>query len=135
MDNSNSKEETYDVEQIVTALENIESQDLKDNPETIDWINKITDPEFKFIESLVDLILADINDHKQIQTILKIFLKFLYYQKEATLNQLQDHPHLLKTLISYVTDNDIKDLSGEPFILIVEVCPKCDYKSVNLGLF
>lgn len=131
MDDSNSKEESTDIESIVTALENIERQDLKDDPNTIEWINKITDPEFKLIDSLIEIMITDINNHKQTSTILKILLKFIYYQRELTLNQLQDNPQLLSTLITYVTENNIKDLSGEPFIIIVEICSKCDYRSVR----
>ena len=124
-------EEDFNIEQIVIALENIEKKNLKDDQTIIDWLEKITHPDFKFVDTLVDLILSDLTDHKVIQIIFKIFLKFLYYQREATLYQLQDNAFILKTLISYVLDNDMKMLSGEPFMLIVEICSKCDYKTVK----
>ena len=130
MEESNDTEDNFDIEKIVIALENIERDNLKDNVEIVEWINKMIDPDFKFVDSLVDLIDNDLNNHKLIQTVLKIFLKFLYYQKETMLNQLQDNPDLLKTLIKYVSENDIKSLSGEPFVMIVEICNKGEYKSV-----
>ena len=114
----------------ISRVSNIERDNLKDNVEIVEWINKMIDPDFKFVDSLVDLIVNDLNNHKLIQTVLKIFLKFLYYQKETMLNQLQDNPDLLKTLIKYVSENDIKSLSGEPFVMIVEICNKGEYKSV-----
>jgi len=112
-------------------LENIERQNLKDDPDTMNWIDHITDPEFKLIESLVDMLISDLKNHSQVTTILKIFIKFIYYNREKVLNQLQDHPNLLKSLISYVSENDIKVLSAEAFIIIVEVCSKYDYKLVK----
>jgi hypothetical protein len=131
MDDSDTNQPECNLEQIIIALENIERQNLKDDPDTMNWIDHITDPEFKLIESLVDMLISDLKNHSQVTTILKIFIKFIYYNREKVLNQLQDHPNLLKSLISYVSENDIKVLSAEAFIIIVEVCSKYDYKLVK----
>ena len=131
MDDSDANQPNCNLDQIVIALENIERQNLKDDPDTMNWIDHITDPEFKLIESLVDMLISDLKNHSQVTTILKIFIKFIYYNREKVLNQLQDHPNLLKSLISYVSENDIKVLSAEAFIIIVEVCSKYDYKLVK----
>jgi len=131
MDDSDTNQPECNLEQIIIALENIERQNLKDDPDTMNWIDHITDPEFKLIESLVDMLISDLKSHSQVTTILKIFIKFIYYNREKVLNQLQDHPNLLKSLISYVSENDIKVLSAEAFIIIVEVCSKYDYKLVK----
>jgi len=119
------------LDKIVVALENIERENLNDSPEVIEWIKQITDPEFKLIDSLISVFLTDTGNHELIQTIFKVFLKFLYYQHEATINQLQEHPDLLKSLIIYVTETDLSKLSNESFVLFVEVCSKCSYKTLN----
>jgi hypothetical protein len=132
MDDSDANQPNCNLDQIVIALENIERQNLKDDPDTMEWIDRITDPEFNLIESLIEMLILDLKNHSLVTTILKIFIKFIYYNRDKVLIQLQDHPNLLRSLISYVSENDIKVLSAEAFIIIVEVCSKYDYKLVKV---
>lgn len=132
MDDSNTNQLDCNLDQIVLVLENIERQNLKDDPSTMEWIDNITDPEFKLIESLIDMLISDLKNRTNVTTILKIFIKFIYYSREKVLIQLQDHPYLLRSLITYVGEIDIELLSAEAFIIIVEVCSKYDYKSVKI---
>ena len=131
------KEESIDdggddmsLDKIVIALENIESQNLKDDASIQDWLKQITSPEFKLIEGFINLFLDSIQDQVLANTIFKVLIKLNYYQKETVQPQLQDNPLLFKALIDYLSKTEMSKLSGEPFILLLNCCQKSDFEKV-----
>jgi hypothetical protein len=127
-------EEELSLDKIVIALENIESQNLKDDEGIKNWLSQITSPEFKLIEGFINLFTESLNDHQLSNTIFKVLIKLNYYQKDIVLPQLQESPHLFKTLIDYLTHTDISKLTGEPFILLLNVCHKSDFEKVKIQI-
>jgi hypothetical protein len=118
------------LDKIVIALENIESQNLKDDEGIQNWLRQITSPEFKLIEGFINLILDGINDHVLVNTIFKVLIKLNYYQKEIVLPQLQGSSQLFKVLMDYLTKVDKSILTGEAFILLLNCCQKADFEKV-----
>jgi hypothetical protein len=127
-------DEELSLDKIVIALENIESQNLKDDEGIQNWLAQITSPEFKLIEGFINLFTESLNDYKLSNTIFKVLIKLNYYQKDIVLPQLQESPNLFKTLIDYLTQTDINHLTGEPFILLLNVCNKKDFEKVKYYL-
>ena len=122
------------LDKIAIALENIESQNLKDDESVMNWLKLITSPEFKLIDSFINLFMDSIHDHLLVSTILKVLIKLNYYQKEIVQPQLQENSQLSKCLINYLITTEKSKLSGEPFMLLLEICNKSDYKNVNIFL-
>ena len=119
------------LDKIIIALENIESQNLRDDESIQNWLSQITSPEFKLIEGFINLFLDSMNDTELSNTIFKVLIKLNYYQKEIVQPQLQENPQLFNNLINYLTKLDKSKLSGEPFILLLNICQKSDFEKVN----
>ena len=128
---ANEEGEEMSLEKIVIALENIEAQNLKDDESIQKWLYNITSPEFKLIDSFINLFLDSINDQELVGTIFKVLIKLNYYQKEVVQPQLQENPQLFKALIEYLSKTEQAKLTGEPFILLLSVCQKSDFEKVN----
>lgn len=60
------------LEQIIIALENIEKQNLSKEPQIIEWINQITDPDFDLVYSLIDLFIENKGDVESQKMIIKV---------------------------------------------------------------
>jgi hypothetical protein len=71
MDGGSEMEDT-NIDQIITVLENIEKQNLNDDPQIKDWLNQITNPEFQLVDSLINLFLDNISDLQTTGNILKV---------------------------------------------------------------
>ena len=54
------------------VLENIEAQNLSEDPNIIKWLTNITHPDFKLVESMVNLFLDNILDLLLSKNILKV---------------------------------------------------------------
>lgn len=121
------------LDKIVIALENIESQNLKDDEGIQNWLSQITSPEFKLIEGFINLFSESIKDYELSNTIFKVLIKLNYYQRDIVLPQLQESPHLFKTLIDYLTQTDKSKLTGEAFLLLLNVCHKKDFEKVTFN--
>lgn len=128
--NNEEEEEGLSLEKIVIALENIESQNLSEDEGIQNWLRQITSIEFKLIDSFINLFLDSINDHQLVTTVFKVLLKLNYYQKEIVQPQLQENPQLFKSLIDYLSKTEKIKLTGEPFILLLNVCQKNEFKNV-----
>jgi predicted nuclease of restriction endonuclease-like RecB superfamily len=60
------------LQQIIIALENIEKQNLSKEPQIIEWINHITDPDFDLVNSLIDLFIENKGEVETQKMILKV---------------------------------------------------------------
>ena len=60
------------LETIINVLENIELNNLSQNPDIIAWAENITKPEFQLVDSLIKLFLDNVNDVKNTNNILKV---------------------------------------------------------------
>jgi hypothetical protein len=74
-----NQEETK-IEQISLVLDEIEEQNLKDDPGISSWLGEIAKPEFKLIDSLINLFLDKLLDLKLTNDILKV-LRYLLLEK------------------------------------------------------
>lgn len=64
--------EDTNLEQIITVLENMEIQNMSDDPQIQGWLEQITMPEFQLIDSLINLFLDNLTDLKTTSNILKV---------------------------------------------------------------
>jgi len=131
VDINNQEDDDLSLDKIVIALENIESQNLRDDEGIQDWLRQITSPEFKLIEGFINLFVESLSDHELANTIFKVLIKLNYYQKEIVQPQLHESPHLFNALIQYLKNADKIKLSGEPFILLLNVTNKSDFEKVK----
>ncbi len=60
------------LDKIMVVLENIEEQNLKDDPSVQKWIASITHPDFKLIQSMTSLFLDNIQETTSSSNILKV---------------------------------------------------------------
>ena len=60
------------LEQIITVLENMESQNLSEDVKIQEWLEQITDPEFQLIDSMINLFLDNIEDKETTTNIFKV---------------------------------------------------------------
>ncbi len=60
------------IDQIITVLENMESQNMSEDTQIQDWLEQITDPEFQLVDSLITLFLDNMDDHKVTSNIFKV---------------------------------------------------------------
>ena len=58
--------------QIIYTLENIEKHNLSKDPQIIDWIDQITDPDFDLVFSLIDLFIDNKGNDQTQNLILKV---------------------------------------------------------------
>jgi hypothetical protein len=58
--------------EIIDALENIERNNLSDDPQIRAWLKQITNSEFQLVESLIKVINDDISNNKLISDVLKV---------------------------------------------------------------
>jgi len=65
-------QEETNIDQIIVVLENIEVQNLAEDPSIISWLNNITHPDFKLIDSMINLFLDNIMDLNLSKNILKV---------------------------------------------------------------
>ena len=108
------------LEEIISALENIEIQNLSENEEIQDWLNKITDPEFQLIESFIGLLQEKIDDVAISTNIVKALRKFLHYKREAVSPQFRGNKDFLCALADYLINTNKDDRCIEGFILFKE---------------
>ena len=130
-EDNNEDGDDMSLDKIAIVLENIESQNLKDDENVMNWLKQITSPEFKLIESFINLFLDSIQDHQLVATILKVLIKLNYYQKEIVQPQLQENSLLSKALINYLVNTEKSHLTGDPFMLLLQISNKNDYKNVK----
>ena len=119
------------LDKIVIALENIEAEDLQQNEDIQNWLKQITSPEFKLIDSFINLFLDSINDIGLATTIFKVLIKLNYYKKDIVLPQLQENPQLFKSVVEFLSKADKNNITCEPFLLVLDICQKNDYKNVK----
>lgn len=60
------------LKQIIIALEKIEKQNLSKDPQIVEWLNQITDPDFDLVNSLVDLFIQNTGNNESQKSILKV---------------------------------------------------------------
>ena len=65
-------QEETNIDQIIVVLENIEVQNLAEDPSIISWLNNITHPDFKLIDSMINLFLDNIMDLNLSKNILNV---------------------------------------------------------------
>jgi len=65
------KDET-NLEQIMQVLENIETQNLAEDVEIKKWLSNITHPDFKLVDSLINLFLDNILDLTLSKNLLRV---------------------------------------------------------------
>jgi hypothetical protein len=58
--------------EIINALENIEKENLSDDPQIRAWLKHITNSEFKLVESLIDVINDNLSNNKLITDVFKV---------------------------------------------------------------
>jgi hypothetical protein len=58
--------------EIIDALENIERNNLSDDPQIRAWLKHITNVDFRLVESLINVINENISNNKLITDILKV---------------------------------------------------------------
>jgi hypothetical protein len=69
--------EDTNLEQIITVLENMESQNMSDDVQIQDWLEQITDPEFQLVDSLINLFMDSMDDTQTTTNILKVLRYFI----------------------------------------------------------
>jgi len=60
------------LKQIIIALEKIEKQNLSKDPQIVEWLNQITNPDFDLVNSLVDLFIQNTGNNESQKSILKV---------------------------------------------------------------
>ncbi len=68
--------EEGNLETIINVLENIELNNMSQDPEIKAWAENITKPEFQLVDSLIKLFLDNVNDVKNTNNILKVLRYF-----------------------------------------------------------
>jgi hypothetical protein len=60
------------LKQIIVTLEKIEKKNLSKEPQIVEWLNQITDPDFDLVNSLVDLFIQNTGNSESQKSILKV---------------------------------------------------------------
>jgi hypothetical protein len=60
------------LKQIIMALENIEKKNLSKEPQIVEWLNQITDPDFDLVNSLIDLFIKNKGNSQSQRSIIKV---------------------------------------------------------------
>ena len=58
--------------EIIEALENIERENLSDDPQIRAWLKHITNAEFRLVESLIAVINDNLSNNKLITDVFKV---------------------------------------------------------------
>jgi len=58
--------------QIIFSLEKVEKHNLSKDPQIIEWIDQITDPDFDLVFSLIDLFIDNKGNDQTQNLILKV---------------------------------------------------------------
>jgi len=66
------EQDETNLEQIIKVLENIETQNLAEDVEIIKWLSNITHPDFKLVDSLINLFLDNILDLTLSKNLLRV---------------------------------------------------------------
>lgn len=108
-------------DQILSVLEKIEKNNLKDDENIKIWLRQITDKEFSLIGSLSSLLVENIK-HKNISTnIILVLRKLLFYEYDSVRSQLVNNLSFIQNLVNYITSNSAEDTHEESYVLLIEV--------------
>jgi len=128
-------QEETNLDQIMIVLENIEAQNLSQEPSIKNWLSNITHPDFKLIDSMINLFLDNILDLTLSKNILKVLRKLNMYQRDQILPQLTSNKKFPMALSEYITKNKPSDVSGDAFVLLGEIFITSSFKEVTTKKF
>lgn len=70
--NINLKMEDTKLSEIIEALENIERNNLSDDPQIRAWLKYITNKDFRLVESLISVVNDNLSNNKLISDVFKV---------------------------------------------------------------
>lgn len=86
-----------------------------------EWCMNVCDPETDYVDGFVANFIAYVEDKEFSKKILKLLKKMNEHFSKVVLQQLVANMHFPGALVKYLEETELKDLSGDALILLVNV--------------
>ena len=101
------------------ALDRLDEE--TDNDELVEWVQGVCLPEYGVVDGLVANFIDNLDDATFTRSILKILKKLNEHVPATVLPQLFSNMYFPGALVAYLERIDIKDLSGDALLLLVNI--------------
>ena len=106
---------------IIEKMARFEKKNDESNPKFQDWIEKITDPSFSLIPSLLDYFLDEMTPQETREKICKLLVKLMILQEETVTEQLLANKNFPIVCVQFITKGDKSKMSDNPFYLLTKL--------------
>ena len=93
----------------------------EDNDELVEWVQGVCLPNYGVIDGMVANFIDNLQDAKFTQQLLRILKKLNQHVPATVLPQLFSNMYFPGALVAYLERTELKDLSGDALILLVNI--------------
>ena len=110
-----------------------EKKNDESNPKFQDWIEKITDPSFSLIPSLLDYFLDEMTPQETREKICKLLVKLMILQEETVTEQLLATKNFPIVCVQFITKGDKSNSVSNSYEekKILEISDLMDLQDLN----
>lgn len=133
MEKGSSKKEELDFEakinKIIDTFTKAEKLGKENSKKYRDWINEISNPNFKLISNLLDYFLDDLTSTAMRENIFKIMRKLYHLNTSVVEPQLKSNKDFAKSIVVHINSGDKSKISDNCFYLLTKLFNPKAFKS------
>ena len=133
MEKGSSKKEELDFEakiiKIIDTFTKAEKLGKENSKKYRDWINEISNPNFKLISNLLDYFLDDLTSTAMRENIFKIMRKLYHLNTSVVEPQLKSNKDFAKSIVVHINSGDKSKISDNCFYLLTKLFNPKVFKS------
>ena len=133
MEKGSSKKEELDFEakinKIIDTFTKAEKLGKENSKKYRDWINEISNPNFKLISNLLDYFLDDLTSTAMRENIFKIMRKLYHLNTSVVEPQLKSNKDFAKSIVVHINSGDKSKISDNCFYLLTKLFNPKESKS------
>ncbi len=133
MEKGSSKKEELDFEakinKIIDTFTKAEKLGKENSKKYRDWINEISNPNFKLISNLLDYFLDDLTSTAMRENIFKIMRKLYHLNTKVVEPQLKSNKDFAKSIVVHINSGDKSKISDNCFYLLTKLFNPKVFKS------
>lgn len=133
MEKGSSKKEELDFEakinKIIDTFTKAEKLGKENSKKYKEWINEISNPNFKLISNLLDYFLDDLTSTAMRENIFKIMRKLYHLNTSVVEPQLKSNKDFAKSIVVHINSGDKSKISDNCFYLLTKLFNPKAFKS------
>ena len=118
------------VKKMIETFTKAEQKNKEKDEKYLKWIDKITNKESNLIPNLLTYFLDELTNQETRENIFKIFRKLHFLKRNIVEPQLLENKDFPKAIVSYITKEDKKKMSDNPFYLLTQLYNEENFKDM-----